>query len=254
MLDVFNNIYNKVFPLTVSIMRHRGNREKILVILLWALAFLILPLETSFTEPHNLNAGHASFLTGSVINAAASPTVSMHIKVLNALTGEAIPNATLIILDLREPRKPEVGRGVYFTNEEGEYNVSEEMLKPGRIYWIYAYKGNLKEKRMDFAPVKKEIRIEETGSINVNLSLVPSALVELESTPYIVQASSLKEGNMLIRVIVKQKDFNFSLITEYGDAIDVFYLGLDRKTIPVPSETPFDLEVSVSLVLRERER
>ncbi|MEM3648836.1 MAG: hypothetical protein QW506_06710, partial [Thermoproteota archaeon] len=106
-------------------MRHRGNCKKILVILLWALAFLTLLLEASFTEPHNLNAGHAFFLRGSVIDAAASPTVSMRVKVLNALTGEAIPNATLIILDLREPRKPEVGRGIYFTNEDGEYNVTE---------------------------------------------------------------------------------------------------------------------------------
>ncbi|MCX8183730.1 MAG: hypothetical protein N3F08_04865 [Crenarchaeota archaeon] len=205
-------------------------------------------------KQHNLNTNPVYFLTGSVIGTAASPAVSMHIKVLNAFTGEAIPNATLIILDLREPRKPEVGHGIYFTNTDGEYNVPEELLKPGRIYWVYAYRGNLKEKRMDFAPAKKEIRVGETGSINVNLSLVPGALVELESTPYIVQASSLREGNMIIRVVVKQKDFNFSLITEYGDAIDVFYLGLDRKMIPVPSETPFDLEVSVSLVLRERER
>ncbi len=235
-------------------MRHRVNCKKILVILLLALAFLTPPLETSLTKQHTLNAGKTSFPTGSVIDAAASPTVSMHVKVLNALTGEAIPNATLIILDLREPRKPEVGRGIYFTNANGEYDFPEELLKPGRIYWVYAYKGNLKEKRMDFAPVKKEIRIGETGSINVNLSLVPGALVELESVPYIVQASSLLEGNMIIRVIVKQKDFNFSLITEYGDAIDVFYLGLDRKMIPVPSEAPFDIEVSISLVLRERER
>lgn len=77
---------------------------------------------------------------------------------------------------------------------------------------------------MDFVPVKKEIHIGESGSIGVNLSLVPGALVELESIPYIVQAFSLQEGNMIIRVIVKQKDFNFSFITDYGDAIDVFYL------------------------------
>jgi ABC-type lipoprotein release transport system permease subunit len=234
-------------------MKHREKNKGILMVLVLTLTFLTIPVETNFTGQHNSHGKQAAVSTGLIMDAAASPAVSMHIKVVNALTGEAIPNATLIILDLRNPRKPRVGEGIYFTNAEGEYNAPEELLKTGRTYWIYAYKGSLSEKKMEFVPVKKEVHIEEAGSIDMDLPLVPGALVELESIPYIVQASSLQEGNMIIRVILKQKDFNFSFITEYGDAIDVFYLGLDRKMIPVPSDVSFDLEVSISLVLRERE-
>jgi hypothetical protein len=235
-------------------MKYWRNSRTIFTILVLALTLLTLPLETSLTNWHNIDGKKAFSQRSMVIGAVASPVVSMRVKVLNALTGEAISNATLIILDLKNPRRPEIGQSIFFTNADGEYDVPEEIVKPGRTYWVYAYKGDLKEKRMDFVPVKKEVRVGETGSIEVTLSLVPGALVELESVPYIVQASSLQEGNMIIRVIVKQKGFNFSLITDYGDAIDVFYLGLDRKMIPVPSGTPFELEVSVSLVLRERER
>jgi ABC-type antimicrobial peptide transport system permease subunit len=186
--------------------------------------------------------------------ATASPSISMHVKVLNALTGEPIENAMVIILDLRNPTKPMVGNNIFFTNEEGECNISKEYLKSGNTYWVYAYRGDPKEKKIDFVPVKKEIRIEGSNDIDLTLSLVPGALVELESIPYIVQASSLQEGNMIIRVISKKEDFNFSFLNEYGDAIDVFYLGLDRKMIPVPANLPFDIEVSVSIVIRERER
>ncbi|MEM2088130.1 MAG: ABC transporter permease [Thermoproteota archaeon] len=205
------------------------------------------------TVQHNCTYGGISE-TGLILDTMASPLISMHVKVLNALTGQPIENATIIVLDLRNPKKPMIGSNIFFTNEAGEYTVSEEYLKLWNTYWVYAYKGDPKEKRIDFVPVKKEVRIEDSSDITLTFSLVPGALVELESVPYIVQASSPQEGNMITRVINKKEGFNYSYVTEYGDAIDVFYLGLDRKMIPVPAEVPFDIEVRISIMIRERER
>lgn len=180
--------------------------------------------------------------------ASASPEASMHIRVLNALTGQPVQNATIVIWDLRTLKKPEKDAGIYFTDGNGECDIPEGYLKLDRTYWLYAYKGDLKN-RVEFAPTKKEIFFEKPGRLNITLLLVPGAIVKLEGSPYLVQAASPGEGYMVVKILVKKEGFNIPFIREYGDAIDVFYLGLDRKTVVVPAGVSFDLEVTISIAL-----
>ena len=207
---------------------------------------LLLIVVLGFTELPTLLNPSILHGTGLVTIASASPEVSVHIRVLNALTGQPVQNATIVIWDLRTLKKPEKGAGIYFTDENGECEVPEGYLKLDRTYWLYAYKGDFKD-RVEFAPVKKEIFFEKPSRLDITLLLVPGAVVELKGSPYLVQAASPGEGYMVVKVLVKKEGFDIPFIKEYGDAIDVFYLGLDRKTIVVPAGVPFDLEVTISI-------
>ncbi|MBO3800511.1 MAG: ABC transporter permease [Candidatus Brockarchaeota archaeon] len=217
-------------------------KNKPRVILLFFLVVL------SFTEPHLLLNPLIPQRGRLVTAASASPEASMHIRVLNALTGQPVQNATIVIWDLRTLKKPEKDAGIYFTNSDGECDIPEGYLKLYRTYWLYAYKGDLKG-RVDFAPTKKEIFFEKPGKLDITLLLVPGATVKLEGSPYLVQAASPGEGYMVVKILVKKESFDIPFIREYGDAIDVFYLGLDRKTVIVPAGVPFDLEVTISIAL-----
>ncbi|MBO3840340.1 MAG: ABC transporter permease [Thermoproteota archaeon] len=217
----------------------KNKTRVILLFLLVVLSFTELPLLLNPLIPQGERL---------VTAASASPEASMHIRVLNALTGQPVQNATIVIWDLRTLKKPEKDAGIYFTNSNGECDIPEGYLKLDRTYWLYAYKGDLKG-RVDFAPAKKEIFFEKPGRLNITLLLVPGAIVKLEGSPYLVQAASPGEGYMVVKILVKKESFDIPFIREYGDAIDVFYLGLDRKTVIVPAGVPFDLEVTISIAL-----
>jgi ABC-type antimicrobial peptide transport system permease subunit len=184
----------------------------------------------------------------------ASYPISLHVRTVDAATGYPIQNATLILWDLSTFNKPQPGAGIYSTDENGECIILGDYLKVRHFYWLYAYKGNFEEKIIDYAPVKMEIYLERPENISITLRMVPGAMIEVEGIPYLVQSPSPEERYMIITVKERFEPLNYSFIREYGNSPDVYMLGLDRKTIIVPANTPLDLEVKVWFFLRETGR
>ena len=185
--------------------------------------------------------------------AAAQPSASIYGTITDATTGLPIFNATILAWDLNTLEKPKLGAGIYFTNENGEYNIPSPYVKGGHTYWIYAYRGNFAGKAVDYVPSFQQIQLEAIEEKNVPFSLVPGALVEVEGTPYLVRSSSPGAGRVFIKVLTEEET-NAPFIDEYGDATDTWFLGLDREMVIVPANTPVVLEAHAWFFSREQRR
>jgi len=179
------------------------------------------------------------------VSAQSSP--SIYGRVVDANTGLPIFNATIIIWDLNTLITPKPGAGIYFTDENGEYDVSGSYVKEGHIYYVIAYKGAFTRKtvKIDYAPtIIKNVRIGYKERKNISFSLVPGAVIEATDTPYIVQSPSPEVIRYIIRVIPKEK-INASFIDEYGDSSNAWWLRINRNLVIVPARIPVILEAKV---------
>ncbi len=232
-----------------KILKVKRARMEILLILSIFIVGLILPSNFLFqSENDNIIRCYEqspSFKSGKLNIIGQSPnSLSIDVKVLDAITHQPVRNATIILWDLSTYEKPKIGAGIYFTDENGECNISGDYLKIKHFYWLYAYRGNFEEKTLDYVPVKKEIIFDKSEKLNLTLSLVPGALIELKGVPYLVQSSDIGERYMIVKVLEKEPT-NYSFIREYGNTPDVFLLGLAKKIIAVPAGEPFILETEL---------
>ncbi|MEM3193943.1 MAG: FtsX-like permease family protein [Candidatus Bathyarchaeia archaeon] len=175
-------------------------------------------------------------------------SLSINVKIIDAVTNKPIENATIILFDTSTFNKY-----IYFTDENGECVISGNHIRLRNFYWLYAYKGDFEAKRVEYAPVvEKRIYFEKLENKSLILNLIPGALIELEGIPYIVQSSSLEERYMSIKVVEIEKT-NYTFIREYSPQ-DIFLLGLSRKMVIAPANIPFILEVDVFYFMKERGR
>lgn len=178
----------------------------------------------------------------------ADTSLSINVKIVDAVTDKPVVNATIILFD-----PSTFNKYVYFTDENGECIISGNHIKLRNFYWLYAYKGDFEAKRVEYAPVvERRIYFEKLENKSLILNLVPGALIELEGIPYIVQSSSIEERYMSIKVVETEKT-NYTFIREYGPQ-DIFLLGLSRKMVIVPANIPFILEVDVFYFTKEQGR
>ena len=186
---------------------------------------------------------------------AASPqlSASIYCRVVDANTGLPIENATILAWDMNTLKKPTLGAGIYFTDENGEYSISGEYVKGGHTYWIYAYKGDFAAKKADYVPAFTQVHFQTIEDKNLSFSLIPGALIEVEGTPYLVQSPSPGANVVFIRVLT-DKGFNVPFIDEYGSAQHVWFLGLGKGTVIVPANAPVALEASAWFYSRETRR
>ena len=148
---------------------------------------------------YSSSSSHPSAQVISVANQFES-SPSINITVLDAVTGQPIENATIILWDLSTLEQPKPGAGIYFTNESGECSIFGDYLRFERPYWLYAYRGDFEARKVDYAPIKVEVSLERAESLNLTLRLMPGALIELKGIPYIVQSSNPEERYMTIKV------------------------------------------------------
>jgi len=160
-------------------------------------------------------------------------------KVIDANTGLPVANATILIWDMNALKKY-----ICLTDENGEYNFSCAYLHAGHTYRIYAYKGDFMVKDVEYAASFKEVKLESGGK-NVSFSLLPGALIELKGVPYLIQSSS-PGGRVSIKVLNENgSEFPAPLISEYGNSIDAWFLGLNRDQVIVPANMPVILEAKI---------
>jgi len=181
--------------------------------------------------------------------ASVSPDSSILIygRVVDAYTGHPIFNATIIVWDLNTLAIPKPGVGIYFTNENGEYNISGSYLKEGHTYYVIALKRSSTEKtaEIEYVPViKKNIGLEYGERKNISFSLIPGAVIEMTDTPYIVQSSSPEVLRYVIKVLPKE-EISIPFVDEYGDSSDAWWLRLGRKIVVIPANMPVVLETKV---------
>ncbi|MCX8171112.1 MAG: FtsX-like permease family protein [Candidatus Bathyarchaeota archaeon] len=213
-------------------------RVKYLILVL----FLAAILSYSLTPPYIVHC-----ISYQPIEAKISP--SINIKAIDAITGNAVRNVTIILWDIANWVTHR-----YFTDENGECIISGDHIRLRGTYWLYAFKGDFNAKLIDYVPVKAIINFERIEVKNITLTLLPGALIEIEGIPYIAQTPSMERRRMSIRVVVETKPFNYSFINEYVSSLDVHFLGLPDNIVIAPANFPFFLEVEVSYIRREFSR
>jgi ABC-type lipoprotein release transport system permease subunit len=149
----------------------------------------------------------------------------------------------VILWDLNTLEKPKFGEGIYFTDENGECNISGEFLKLDHIYRIYAGKGSLESKSIEYIPAVNQFKLSLEGQ-NVSFSLIPGAAIVLEGTTYLVESSSPGENRIIINFL-NETNLNGSFINEFGDSDDAWFLGLGRNIVIVPANIPIILKTTV---------
>jgi len=189
---------------------------------------------------------------------SASPqsSASIYGRIVDANTGLPLPHATILIWDLNTLSRPKLGAGIYFTDENGEYNVSGSYIKEGHIYYVIAYKGNFTANpvKVDYVPaIVKNVHIGYRDRKNISFSLIPGALIETTGTPFIVLSSNPESLRFIIKVVPKE-EINVTFVDEYGDSSDVWWLGLNRSSVIIPANVPVVLETKVWFFTREAGR
>ena len=107
-------------------------------------------------------------------------------RIIDAKTGLPIPNATIVIWDLGPNgpytlHKPKPGLGIYYTNEDGYYNITGRFVFPGDNYLMYVYRGNLTSGIIDYVPSYFSFSFPLfESSMEVNMKLVPGASIILK--------------------------------------------------------------------------
>ncbi|MEM2341897.1 MAG: ABC transporter permease [Candidatus Bathyarchaeia archaeon] len=174
------------------------------------------------------------------------PSLSLNVKIIDAITHEPIENATIVLWDINNF----IGYK-FFTDKNGECIISGEYIEPRSRYSLYAYRGNFDEKIVDYVPVEYRVYFEKVESRNITLLLIPGALIEIWGVPYIVQSSSPEIRSMTIRVIEKDEKFlNYSFVREYGYTQTNYRIGLPNNMIIVPAGVNFILECELPYYTR----
>ena len=185
---------------------------------------------------------------------AASPTaISIRGKVVDFKTGKPIPNATIIMWDLNT-----LQLHICFTDENGIYRFSGPFLKLEHTYYIYAYRGNFTQKTVDYVPSVKKIEIKSQGEYEVDFTLVPGALIELEGSWYLVQSPSPKgERAFFLKVLNEDGsplNLDPNMIDEYGYSVHAWFLELSKKLIIIPADTPVIVKAQIWIFSRIQRR
>jgi hypothetical protein len=178
---------------------------------------------------------------------SAQSAVAIYGRVVDANTGLPISNATILIWDLNTLASPKIGAGIYFTDENGEYNATAPYVREGHTYYVFAYKGDFTKKPAEVAYVPsmvKNVYIEYEEKREISFSLIPGALIEISDSPYIVQSPNPETLRSTIKVLPKEK-INVSFIDEYGDSSDVWWLRLGRNLVVIPADVPVTLEAKI---------
>ena len=178
--------------------------------------------------------------------ASAQDSPSIYGRIIDAYTGLPLPNATIIIWDLNTLAPPKLGAGIYFTDENGEYNVTGSYVRERHTYYVFAYKGNFTKKpaEISYVPALRKNVYIEFREKNISFSLIPGAIIEILDPPYIVQSPNPETLRTTIKVIPKEK-INVSYIDDYGDSSDVWWLRLSRNLVIIPANIPVILETTV---------
>ena len=184
-------------------------------------------------------------LQSSTNNYAVSPTApSISGKVVDFKTGEPIPNATIIIWDLNALKS-----SIYFTDENGTYSISGSFIKLEHTYRIYAFRGNFTQKIVDYIPSVKKIEIASWKEYEVNFRLVPGALIELNGSWYLVQASSPGSERAIFLKVLNEDGSPLNLhpdmVDEYGYSIHAWFLKLKRNLIIIPADMPVIIRAQI---------
>jgi len=161
----------------------------------------------------------SSQLFTNSVSATPSNSASIFGKVVDAKTGLPIENATVLLWDITTLQEPKLGAGIYFTDENGAYNISSEYLQFNHTYRIYTYKGDFEAKTLDYVPSVNQFTLSPLQvKNNISFFLTPGALVELEGTLCMIQ-SSPGVSRIFIKVL-SETELNTSFVNECGDSND----------------------------------
>ncbi|MBS7615446.1 ABC transporter permease [Candidatus Bathyarchaeota archaeon] len=166
-------------------------------------------------------------------------------RVVDAKTGLPISGAKVIFWDSETLEPPTLGNGLYITDANGDYFVSENFLKIGKNYYVYAFEGDFFTKNVRYVPSsRKTVNLDTFGVRNISFSLYPGALIQWEGTSYLVQASSPEDRATQITVF-SNTEIESSTMTKFGDVADIYYISLDSNTAIVPADVPVVLEAKI---------
>jgi len=180
-------------------------------------------------------------------------------KVVDAISGRPIPNATVLIWDIIGCSEPKIGAGIYITDSDGCYLASSPYLRVGRKYYIYAYVGDPIRGKFIYAPSTRKVvtLYEENSFVNVSFKLIPAGTIFLTDDFWYIE-SVIQPHQFSVGVIVTDplvERYNATYLSRYGFgrlSPDTYFLYLNSRTIIVPANTKVYLNVTAFFYSAER--
>ena len=197
------------------------------------------------------------FLFTTIPQARAAPKTftSIHGRVVDAVRGLPIPNATVVLWDLGPDN---YNYTILSTDEEGRYNATDPFVQIGEMYRVYAYHQSAAT--LDYVPSAPNITTLTLLSpvVNVNFSLVPGASIRLLGDMYYVESAS-PSNRFEVSVVdwstgLPPNVHNARYLSVYGDTTDTWLLNkagapIDRRLVIIPANTNVDLKVKAYFLL-----
>lgn len=165
-------------------------------------------------------------------------------------TGEPLPNATVIILNLDTGARQTV-----MTGPDGGYRAT---VVRWQVYRLYAYLNDLTTPGFDFVPVKSvETYVSKAEVYSLNFTLHPGAFVTLYGQIYYVKSTarpSVFKVEVIDPATGRHPDLpassNTLNIFTWGDVEDAWSLGFNHSLVVVPSGILVDLKMRTPVCIR----
>jgi ABC-type lipoprotein release transport system permease subunit len=198
-----------------------------------------------------------AFILQFPCRASAVPPTSIFGRIVDAYTGDPIPDATVLIWDVSKLDTPRPGAGIYVTDAFGAYNATSPYIVPGHSYWVYAYKGNMSSAIFEYVPsARRELPNLEPGGMNVSSRLVPGATIVLIGQVWDFNSTSPPYRAITLTVVAPLSDSapdvpGASYVTAYGGSVDAWFLGLPANLTIVPSGVKVELKADAWFFSRD---
>jgi len=177
----------------------------------------------------------------------------IHIEIVDAETGSPVSGATIMIWDLNTLEKPMLGRGIYLTGDDGQYDITGSYVVLGHTYRIYAYRGNFTEMRADYVPTVHQFTLDiYEKTINISLGLVPGASIFLNGTVYAVQTTGLGTQFSIMTVDPESgspPELGVNYLNRY-DGVSEWFIGSTRRFVVIPANRPIKLRIEAGFYSR----
>ncbi len=170
---------------------------------------------------------------------------------IDAITNQPVPNATVLLWDLADiGKQPRIGFGIYMTDIEGSYSATYPYVMEHHIYRMYAYRRDPSTGVFDYVP-SSAVKIEQTDRpSNVSFRLVPGASVHLKGEILYVESKSPAYGITVSVIDPRTGEYpqisgaNYNSVYGSGSEDAWFLFGnLSEKVVIVPADVNLFLRV-----------
>ena len=168
-------------------------------------------------------------------------------KILDAVTGQPIIDATIAIWETKVSRRGQsiTLQGITHTDVNGSYKI----FVPGNTsYRIYAYYDDPNSSGYDYLPQFSTFTLEKEEKTNIEFKLIPAASIIFQGDILLVDSSRSPEQWGFTIVPKKELLEIRGLILTYGMVPEShnYFLNITSDHVIVPANTTFQIQIKAS--------